>query len=497
MLTDWVLTARLALELEERLRGARFRDAGLLDDGRVGLLLRSRGTEAILAVDLFASPPHVTLEAGELAVGPEPGFASALVRSLRGMTLERVWARRGDRVLRLTFAARSRFGVDDRFELYIELVPRFGNLVLVKGERVVAALKEFSPASNPRRAVQAGQPYALPPLPFVSPSPLHADAGRAESATREPLYVYRRNGELLQAYVAPLEAMHDAALARQDSLLEVFAEFRAQQRARGEHERSYRRRVAVTKRLSERERKLRGELASLEQKERRAGKRDELRREGERIFATLHDLAEEDRAAAKERAGELFDDYKRLGRSVAHIDSRKRSIDASLAAVETLRWESERASDEDLADVEVALATLEPRRSAPQRSTPARKRKRAPLEFRTAHGSRILVGRSPVENAELTFRVARPNDLWFHAQGTPGAHVILSRDGRGAPPPEELEAAAALAALHSKAKGSATVAVDYTLRKHVRKQRAAPPGLVWYTQAKTVMAEPLEKPPEG
>ena len=118
MLTDWVLTARLALELEERLRGARFRDAGLLDDGRVGLLLRSRGTEAILAVDLFASPPHVTLEAGELAVGPEPGFASALVRSLRGMTLERVWARRGDRVLRLTFAARSRFGVDDRFELF-------------------------------------------------------------------------------------------------------------------------------------------------------------------------------------------------------------------------------------------------------------------------------------------------------------------------------------------------------------------------------------------
>ncbi len=490
MLTDWVLTGRLGLELEERLRGARFRDAGLLDDGRIGVLFRARGEDTIMAVDLFASPPLITLEPGELVVGPDPGFVTALVRSLRGMTLDRVWARHGDRLLRLTFAARSRFGVDDRFELYVELVPRFGNLVLVKGERVVAALKEFSPADNPRRAVQAGQPYALPPLPARVPSLAPIDPESAEAALREPLYVYRRDGRLLQAYVAPIEPLLDARSTREGSLLAIFAELRMQQLARGEHERSQRRRLAVTKRLGERERKLRAELASLERKRQRVETRDELRHEGERIFATLHELDEAERAAAKERAGELFEEYKRLGRSVEHIASRRRSIDASLAAVETLRWESERASDEDLGDVEVALAELEPKRNAPQRPAPSRKRKRAPLEFRTPRGSRILVGRSPVENAELTFRVARPNDLWFHAQGTPGAHVILSRDGNGAPAPEDLQAAAALAALHSKAKGSAAVAVDYTLRKHVRKQRAAPPGLVWYTHAKTLIVEP-------
>ena len=105
MLTDWVLTARLALELEERLRGARFRDAGLLDDGRIGLVFRSRGSESIVAIDLFGSPPSITVEPGELAVGPEPGLVGALVRSLRGMTLDRVWARRGDRLLRLSFTA--------------------------------------------------------------------------------------------------------------------------------------------------------------------------------------------------------------------------------------------------------------------------------------------------------------------------------------------------------------------------------------------------------
>lgn len=490
MLTDWVLTGRLALELEERLRGARFRDAGLLDDGRIGFLLRSRGTETILAVDLFASPPSITLEPGELAVGREPGFVSALVRSLRGMTLERVWARRGDRLLRLTFAARSRFGVDDRFEVYVELVPRFGNLILVKGERVVAAVKEFSPAENPHRAVQPGHPYGLPPLPRATRTLAHVDASVVEAALREPLYVYRRDGELVQAYVVPLEGLRDAQCEREGSLLALFAELRAQQRTHGEHERSRRRRQALAKRLGVREGKLQAELASLEQKQRRARTRDELRAEGERIFATLHELGEPDRAAAKERAGELFAEYKRLGRSVSHVESRRQFIEDSLAAVETLRWESERASEEDLGDVEIALASLEPKRSASEHPAPARKRKRAPLEFRTASGSRILVGRSPVENAELTFRVARPNDLWFHAQGTPGAHVILSGDGRDAAAPEDLQTAAALAALHSRAKASAAVAVDYTLRKHVRKQRGAPPGLVWYTHAKTLIVEP-------
>jgi predicted ribosome quality control (RQC) complex YloA/Tae2 family protein len=153
-----------------------------------------------------------------------------------------------------------------------------------------------------------------------------------------------------------------------------------------------------------------------------------------------------------------------------------------------LRWESERASDEDLDEVEAAVDALLPRPEARRPSPP--RRKRALLELRTPHGSRIAVGRSPVENAELTFRHARPNDLWFHARGIPGAHVILSREDRSAAPDEDLRAAASLAAFYSRAKAATSVPVDYTQRKHVRKQRAAPPGLVWYTEARTIVVQP-------
>jgi predicted ribosome quality control (RQC) complex YloA/Tae2 family protein len=489
MLTDWILIARLARELDQRVRGARVAGAGMLADGRVALSLRSRGCACVLAVDLFASPPLVTLEAGETAVAIEPGFSRALDATLRGMVVTRVRARRGDRLIALDFAARSRFGVGDEAELYLELVPRFGNAVLVKRATTVAALKEFSPAENSRRTVQAGMPYELPPLPVRGSQP--GSDGPERVPDDQPLYVYRRNGDVVAANPAPLAAHADDAMERVASLLEVFAEVRAQRIGRGERERVERRRAALLKRLDARERKLEGERTALEAKRRRIEGRDAMRAEGERIFATLHERAESERDEAKERAAELFASYKKLGASSPHLERRARVVGAALEAVEALRWECERATAPDLDDVEAAVAHVEPQRgSAKPAGAAGRKRKRAPLEIRTASGSRILVGRNPVENADLTFRVARPNDLWFHAQGIPGAHVVLARDDRTPPSDEDVERAAALAAFYSKARASAKVPVDYTLRKHVRRQQDAPPGLVWYTQPTTIYARP-------
>ncbi len=183
MLTDWVLIHRLAREVEQRLAGARADDAGLLPDGRVALLLRRRGAPSLLAIDPYSSPPIVTVEDGELGIGPEPGFVRALARALRGMHLKSVSSRRDDRLMRLRFAARSTFGVGEELDLYLELVPRYGNLVLVKGDTVVAALKEFGVADNARRAVAAGMAYALPPLPerpvILAPHARHRQRGAA------------------------------------------------------------------------------------------------------------------------------------------------------------------------------------------------------------------------------------------------------------------------------------------------------------------------------
>ncbi|HEY2473633.1 MAG TPA: NFACT RNA binding domain-containing protein [Candidatus Cybelea sp.] len=489
MLTDWVLIGRLGRELDERLRGAKVQDVGLLDDGRVAMLFRSRGERRVLAIDLFSSPPLVTLEDQELAILEEPGFIRALARALSGMTLQGVMSRRFDRLLRLRFAARSRFGVGEQLDLYVELVPRFGNIVLVKGEIVVAARKEFALSENARRAVQVGTPYALPPLP-ASPRTLAPETdGQLTDADAPPLYVYRRSGAIAQAYVVPIEGLEGAQLSRASSLLDLFAEVRDQQRTRAESESSGRRRQALLKRLQARDDRLRRELERIASKRAAARGREGLRCEGEGIFATLYSLPESERETAKERAAVLFAEYRKLGNSLPHLEERERAVNESRAAIETLRWEAERTAEEDFPDVVAAAdALLRRRETTPQ--PPSHKRKRRTLELRTAAGSRIAIGRSPLENAELTFRLARPNDLWFHAKGVPGAHVILSRDDRGRVPDEDLEAAASLAAYYSKARDAGAAPVDYTLRKHVRKQRAAAPGLVWYTNAKTIVARP-------
>lgn len=109
--------------------------------------------------------------------------------------------------------------------------------------------------------------------------------------------------------------------------------------------------------------------------------------------------------------------------------------------------------------------------------------------FAAKSGHAILVGRSRTENAHLTFRVARPDDLWFHVKQSPGSHVILSC-GKTHPSLEDLLDAAELAVFYSQAARSSMVPVDYTRKKHVRKRPHGEPGQVLYREEKTLYITP-------
>jgi predicted ribosome quality control (RQC) complex YloA/Tae2 family protein len=103
----------------------------------------------------------------------------------------------------------------------------------------------------------------------------------------------------------------------------------------------------------------------------------------------------------------------------------------------------------------------------------------------------VLVGRSNAENDELTHRFAHPQDVWLHASGVPGSHVVLRMHGSTDNPPRDiLEQAAAIAARFSKAKHAGTVPVIWTRKRHVRKPRGAKAGLAMCTQEKTVFVKP-------
>jgi predicted ribosome quality control (RQC) complex YloA/Tae2 family protein len=107
-------------------------------------------------------------------------------------------------------------------------------------------------------------------------------------------------------------------------------------------------------------------------------------------------------------------------------------------------------------------------------------------------GHEVLIGRSARENEELTLRVADRRDVWLHAAGYAGSHVIIRRpEGGGDVPRHVIERAAELAAWHSKARDArGKVAVHVCPAGHVRKRRGAPPGQVQIRDYETVRVYP-------
>jgi predicted ribosome quality control (RQC) complex YloA/Tae2 family protein len=123
-------------------------------------------------------------------------------------------------------------------------------------------------------------------------------------------------------------------------------------------------------------------------------------------------------------------------------------------------------------------------------------KKKAPyLEYTLSDGSKVFVGRNNKENDQLTFQKSGARDYWFHTKDIPGSHVVLSIGQEGLKDQQILETAA-LAAYHSKAKNSSKVPVDYMPIRYVKKPKGAKPGMVIFTNNKTVYVDP-KKPKDN
>lgn len=109
--------------------------------------------------------------------------------------------------------------------------------------------------------------------------------------------------------------------------------------------------------------------------------------------------------------------------------------------------------------------------------------KSKPYHYRSTDGIDIYVGKNAAQNDRLTGD-ARPNETWLHAKDMPGSHVIIRKEGEI--PRQTLLEAAILAAWYSKGQNSSGVPIDYTLRRYVKKPGGAAPGMVIYTNQRTL-----------
>ncbi len=225
-------------------------------------------------------------------------------------------------------------------------------------------------------------------------------------------------------------------------------------------------------------------------------------RRGQRVVAlpdyasTEGDLLEielDPSCSVEENARRYFALQRKAKRGLEIANKRLAEVESRLATLRDLIREADAAKGLGvLQKVDGALLRVA-RRPPPRGRTAADGRKPEgpePRSFRSSDGLPILVGRNGPGNDHLTWRSARPQDLWLHAQGIPGSHVLVRLQRSQEAPHRTLREAAQLAAYYSRARGQAKVAVDYAPRKYLRKPKGAAPGVVLLAREKTIVVRP-------
>ena len=191
----------------------------------------------------------------------------------------------------------------------------------------------------------------------------------------------------------------------------------------------------------------------------------------------------------QQNAAKFYKDYTRMKNAEKELTKQMELGEQELKYLQSVLDELNRAQTEpELEEIRQELAA-----GGYVRLDAARKRmkqqKLSPMRFESTDGYPIYVGRNNRQNDELTFKLARKDDIWLHAQKVHGCHVIISCGGVK-PPDDTITQAAQLAAYYSESTGGQNIPVDVTPVKQVKKLSGAKPGMVIYHTYNTVIVNP-------
>ena len=188
-----------------------------------------------------------------------------------------------------------------------------------------------------------------------------------------------------------------------------------------------------------------------------------------------------------EQAQRMFKRAGKLDRAASFIPGRQAILQGDLAFLDQLRTDLALAqSQPEIAAVQEELRDAGFIRRRRKHDAPrSGKATSLFLRYLSDDGFPILVGRNARQNEIVTFGEAKADDLWLHVRDMPGAHVVIRSGGRPVSA-ETLQAAAQLAAFHSRARDERAVAVMVAERRHVNRAPGGRPGLVHVRTSETI-----------
>jgi len=439
------------------------------EDGGLYLLFRRNRGNSILLLSPQRSMPRMHLVSKKPRSSDEPHPLVLNLRSrLIGSRVMQVAMLNQDRVVEIRFVRDS-----TAYSLIFELTGSSANLVFTDAEqRILGVYHHVSASEHSTRLLLPGSRY-LPPqkkepsLAPLSPPPLDATypPNKAAEAYYGRLVEQQRIASLgsgirssLKKAIVRVERRH-AALSEDLRTVQEAEDFRKK-----------------------------GDLvlANLQQLKTGMEYAELVGYDGVRTLVKL-----DPRRTPSQNAALYFKKYKKARTGYPLIRDR---LDRTEEEINFLR--SQRSELEDAATMEVLLglrANLLDRGYIDQGRKGNRKSVIIPaagIRKISFQGWEIYVGKSASGNDHITQKLAHPDDLWLHAEGLPGSHVLVRNPRKTDIPNGVLLYAASLAAQHSKGKNAVKVPVTYTRARFVSKPKGAKPGLVVLTQRKTIMVKP-------
>ncbi len=492
MALDAATIAALTEELSETLRDGRIEKIQQPEKDLILLTVRSAGENRKLLIRAAGPNARVHLTTRTFENPKDaPMFCMLLRKYLTGARIREITQPNADRLISFSLDSRNEMGDTAELRLVTELMGRAANVILVGPDgRILDCLRRIPLSEHGSRALLPGLRYELPEQPetFLRRA---VPSARPEPAIPETGSVSAR-----------LDARYGAA--EQQEL----------QRRRAQEL------VKSVRRTRDRQQR---KLAAQAEELRRTERMEEVRREAELLQANLWRVHRGDRVLAcenyyeegspqvaialdplltpQENLARRFREYRKLKGAREHLTALIADGETQLDWLNSVLEELGRAASS--ADLEEIRRELEStgllkaaRRGKEKKKRPSAPKSAPPLRFESPDGFEILVGRNNVQNDELTTRLARRTDYWFHVKTLHGSHVILRCDGLE-PSDEAIRAAAELAARHSQARGTGRTAVDYTMVRNVKKPSGALPGKVIYQNYRTILADSGTEAEEG
>lgn len=468
-------------------------------------------------------------------------FIMVMRKYLQGAVIEAIQQVENDRILEISVSNKNEIGDSVAVTLVIEIMGKHSNIILLDkaSGKIIEAIKHVGFSQNSYRTILPGSTYLTPPQtgsrnPFTIGDEKLFEILQTEDLEPKRLQQVfqglgrdtatelsdRLTADKLKTFRAFFASPTQPSLTEKSFSALLFSDSKTQMstlselldtfyKDKAERDRVNQQASELIRRVENELEKNRKKLGKQEEELLATENAEEFRQKGELLTTFLHQVPNDqdqveldnyytgekiiislDKALTpNQNAQRYFKRYQKLKEAVKHLTSLIEETRATILYLESVETALAQARLTEIAEIrEELIQTGFIRRRQREK---IQKRQKPEKYLATDGQTIILVGRNNLQNDELTFKMAKKDELWFHAKDIPGSHVVIT--GNLKPSDEVKTDAAELAAYFSKARLSNLVQVDMIETRKLNKPTGGKPGFVTYTGQKTLRVTPDEE----